>query len=234
MVTDPTQPDPVVGTPTTQAPWQPPQQAPASPGPLVDGPTATELWARRFSDHWGILLAYGVLTVALGLILAVWPGETLVVLAVLVAIQLLISGAFRIGLALVATATDGGIRALMGISGALGLIVGLLCLRDPLQTLLVLGIILGAWWLISGVIDVMSAVLSSQPGRRGWDIAGGLVSIAVGGILLAHPDLSLGLLVLLACTWLFALGGLAVATALWLRSNQKRRVQSHHPASPAA
>src|SRR3954452_24541394 len=92
--------------------------------------------ADRIADHWGLVLAYGLVSVGLGLVLAVWPGETLAVVAVLIAIQLLVAGVFRIIMAIGARGIDGGVRALMALTGGLAIIVGLLCLRDPVQTLL--------------------------------------------------------------------------------------------------
>lgn len=173
-------------------------------------------------DHWGLVLGYGVVCLGLGLVLAVWPGETLVVVAVIIAIQLLVGGVVRIVAALAATTLDGGVRALIGLTGGLAVVVGLLCLRDPLQTLLALGLLLGVWWLVSGVVDVLTAVIAPVPGRRAWDVVSGLVSVAVGGFLLVNPDLTLGLLVVVACVWLFAVGTMAVVAALGLRAARGR------------
>jgi uncharacterized membrane protein HdeD (DUF308 family) len=173
------------------------------------------------AEHWGLVLTYGVLTLALGVILAVWPGETLVVCAVLIAIQFILSGAMRIVMAIARRSIETGMRVLMGLTGAFSLLVGLLCLRDPVQTVLVIGILLGAWWLISGVVDIVGAFLSPVHERRGWDVLVGVVSILAGGFLLIDPRLSLGVLVVVICVWLFAIGLLAVATALRLRSVQR-------------
>ncbi|HRD59995.1 MAG TPA: DUF308 domain-containing protein [Nocardioides sp.] len=182
--------------------------------------------ADRVANHWGLVLAYGLVSVGLGLILAVWPGETLKVVAVLIAIQLLIAGVFRIVLSIGARGVDGGVRALMAITGALAIIVGLLCLRDPAQTLLVIGILIGMWWVVTGVVDVIGALVSPVPGRRGWDITTGLISVLAGGFLLINPKLSLGVLVVIVCIWMFLIGGLALVAAFKLRS------QLHH--APAA
>jgi uncharacterized membrane protein HdeD (DUF308 family) len=172
----------------------------------------------RLADHWGLILAYGVLTLGLGIVLAAWPDETLVVCAVLIAIQLLVSGVFRIVTAITASGLDTALRVLSGLTGALALIVGLLFLRDPLQTVLIVGLVLGAWWVATGVIDIVSAVVAPTEGRVAWDIAGGVVSILVGGFLLVNPELSLGVLVFMICVWLIAVGLMAVAAAIRLRS----------------
>jgi uncharacterized membrane protein HdeD (DUF308 family) len=172
----------------------------------------------RLADHWGLVLAYGLVTLGLGIVLAVWPDETLLVCAVLIAIQLLVSGVFRIVTAIAASGLDTALRVLSGLTGALALIVGLLFLRDPLQTVLVIGLILGAWWVATGVIDIIAALVAGTPGRVGWDIAGGVVSILVGGFLLVNPELSLGVLVFMICVWLIAVGVMAVVAAMRLRS----------------
>ena len=51
-------------------------------------------------DHWGLLLTYGLVTIGLGVVLAAWPDETLKVVAILIGIQLIITGVFRIVLAI--------------------------------------------------------------------------------------------------------------------------------------
>lgn len=172
----------------------------------------------RLADHWGLVLAYGVVTLGLGIVLAVWPGETLTVVAVLIAIQLLVSGVFRIVTAIAASGLDTALRVLSGLTGAVALIVGLLFLRDPLQTVLVIGLVIGAWWVAVGVIDIIGAFVSPTPGRRAWDIGGGVVSILVGGFLLVNPEVSLGVLVVVTCIWLIVLGLIAVVAAIRLRS----------------
>ena len=47
-------------------------------------------------DHWGLVLAYGMITLGFGIALVVWPHASVTVFAVLLAIQLIIAGIFRI------------------------------------------------------------------------------------------------------------------------------------------
>ena len=110
---------------------------------------------KGLAEHWGLVLAYGLTTLALGIVLVVWPDASLAVFAVIVAIQLIIAGIVRIVQAL----SGDGVRILLGLAGGLALIVGLLVLRDPLQSVLVLTMILGAFWVISGVIRCRQPIL---------------------------------------------------------------------------
>jgi len=177
---------------------------------------APALLGDEVGTYRGLVLTYGVLTFALGVVMAVWPGETLTVVAVLIAIQLLIAGVLRIVLAVTSGSAEGGVRALSGLMGAAALVVGLLCLRDPLQTLVAITLLLGGWWVVSGVFDLVQAVLPRTV-DRGWEVLSGVVSILGGGLLLANPDLSLDLLVWVFAVWLLVTGVVAVAAALRLR-----------------
>lgn len=174
----------------------------------------------RLAEHWGLVLAYGLVTFGLGVILLVWPDATIVVFAVLLAIQLIIGGIYRIVTALGTSRLDGGMRALVGLSGGVALVVGLLVLREPLQSVLVLGMILGVWWLVVGVIDVITAIVNPSARGRGWDILVGVISILAGGFLLVYTDLSLTALVVFVGIWLVLAGLIASVAAFRLRSER--------------
>ncbi|MFJ2755798.1 HdeD family acid-resistance protein [Nocardioides sp. NPDC087217] len=172
-------------------------------------------------DYWGLVLTYGLVTTALGVILAVWPKQTLVVVAVIIAIQIIVSGLFRIIAAVAGSSMEGGLRAVVGFSGALAIVVGLLFLRDPVQTLLIVTILLGVWWVIGGIVDIIGAVLRPAPGRRMWDITAGAITVLAGAVLLINPELSLGALLVISCVWLIVVGIIAVVMAFRLRSEAK-------------
>ena len=178
-------------------------------------------YLRALAEHWGLVLAYGLITLGLGVVLLVWPDASLTVFAVLLAIQLLVAGVFHIVQALSTDRADGGegaARALVGLSGGLALIVGLLILRDPLQSVVVLGMVLGAFWVISGVIDVLHALIGVERQGRSWELLAGVLSILFGGFLIVYTDVSLKVLVVLVGAWLLVVGVIATVAALRLRS----------------
>jgi uncharacterized membrane protein HdeD (DUF308 family) len=198
------------------------EQPVAAPRPRPIGPMS------GLVDHWGVLLAYGLVTIGLGLVLALWPDETVTVFAVLIGIQLILTGVFRLVLAVASTSLEPGSRAIVGLFGALALVIGLLCLRDPLQTLVAIGIIIGVWWLAAGLIDLVAAFRESGSDRRSWDLAMGAITALAGLFLLVAPELSLAVLVIVTCVWLFSYGFIAVVAALVLRR------EAHHPAAVPA
>ncbi len=188
--------------------------------PPTSGATPTS-GLSRLADHWGLFLVYGLVTLGLGVALVVWPSATVTVFTILLAIQLIIAGILRIAAALSTSRSDSGVRALVGLSGGIALIVGLLILRDPLQSVTVLALILGVWWVVAGVIDIVGALISPPPEGRGWEIFTGVVSALAGGFLLVYTDISLHVLVVFVGVWLILAGLLATIAALQLRSRRK-------------
>ncbi|MBZ5738234.1 HdeD family acid-resistance protein [Nocardioides mangrovi] len=172
----------------------------------------------QLADHWAWVLAYGLITLGLGIVLVVWPHATVGVFVALLAIQLIVGGVFNIVRALSMSRADGGIRALVGLLGGVCLVVGLLILRDPLQTVVVLGMVLGVLWVVSGVIGIIGAVVAPPPEGRGWELLGGIVSLLGGGFLLVYTDISLHVLVVFVAIWLMVAGLIAVAASLRLRT----------------
>ena len=172
----------------------------------------------RLGKHWGWLFAYGILTLIAGLVVLVWPGETLLVLAVLFGIQLIVSGIFRFVAALASDDLTGGTRVLLALLGVLSIIIGLWAVRHVLLTLLALIVFLGIYWVISGVIDIFTSIAHRQMPSRGWTALTGVLSLIAGLIVLAYPGLSLYGLAVILGVWLIIFGVMEMTSAFRLRS----------------
>jgi uncharacterized membrane protein HdeD (DUF308 family) len=68
--------------------------------------TNVENMLGRAGRAWGWILAYGVLTALLGVLALAWPGATLVVIAILFAVQIVVTGFFQ---AVAAFSIPGGV-----------------------------------------------------------------------------------------------------------------------------
>jgi uncharacterized membrane protein HdeD (DUF308 family) len=160
---------------------------PATPAMSLSAPrdTADTLATLGRSRAW--IITYGVLTVLAGIGVLVWPGVTLLTLAILFAVQLFILGVFRIVGAFAVPDTSAGMRVLAVIVGIVSVIVGVLCLRTPLQTIVVLTLVLGLFWLVNGITElVMGLAGRGEPGR-GWTILSGVIGVLGGIIVLSAP-----------------------------------------------
>jgi uncharacterized membrane protein HdeD (DUF308 family) len=168
--------------------------------------------------HWGWVFAYGILTLIAGVLVLAWPGQTLLVLAVLFGVQLIVSGIFRFVTALASEDLTGGTRVLLALLGVLSIIVGLWAVRHVLLTLLALTVFLGIYWVVNGLIDIFAAIAHREMPARGWSVVMGILSAFAGIILLAYPGLTLlGLAVILGI-WLLVFGIMEMTAAFRLRS----------------
>jgi uncharacterized membrane protein HdeD (DUF308 family) len=172
----------------------------------------------QLGRHWFWLLGYGILTLLAGIAVLAWPGETLLVLAVLVGVQLIISGIYRLVAALATEDLAGGSRVLLALLGVLSVIIGLWAVRHVVLTLLALTVFLGIFWVVNGVIDIFAALSHREMDNRGWSAGVGVLSAIAGIIVLAYPGLTLlGLAVILG-VWLLVFGIMAIGGAVRLRS----------------
>ncbi|ORL80560.1 HdeD family acid-resistance protein [Prescottella equi] len=176
----------------------------------VAGDTGQLETARRFLT--GLTAVFGLLTLGLGIAILVWPDATLVVVAVLIAIQVFAFGIIQIVRSFAEVDAPAAARTLTGLSGALAVLLGFLVLRSPLQTLVVIALVIGAWWVFRGVLDIVAGA-SEVPGNRAVGIVLGLISVVAGAIVLLQPELSLGVFVIVVGVWMILYGVIVLAAA---------------------
>jgi uncharacterized membrane protein HdeD (DUF308 family) len=168
--------------------------------------------------HWGWVLFFGIVTVLAGLFTLVWPGRTIVVIAVLFGIQLIVAGIFRFVAAFATDDESGGTRVLLALLGVLSFIVGLYALRHILITVAALALLLGIFWIVNGVVETFTALSHRGMRGRGWTIFMGLLSIAAGIVVLVYPGISLATLAIVLGFWLLVYGVMEIVLAFQLRS----------------
>ncbi|MBO0850291.1 MAG: HdeD family acid-resistance protein [Pseudonocardia sp.] len=171
----------------------------------------------RLGRAWGWYAFFGAVALVAGILALVWPGPTLLVLAVIFGAQLVVSGVFRLVGAIAEQDASGGTRALMAILGLLGLLVGLYALRHIMITVLALGLVLGIYWVIDGITELFVAIEHPGLPGRGWVAASGGLGIVAGVILLAWPRVSPLVLAFVVGIWLLCFGIMQLAIAFRLR-----------------
>lgn len=158
----------------------------------------------------GWLIGFGALTLAAGILVLVWPGASLLVIAVILGLQLLVTGVFWVVGAFTVDESRGGSRGMLALIGVLAILVGILILRHPFQTLGVLALLLGLYWTVSGVIEIVHGI-GGQTAHRGWVITAGVIGLIAGILVLVYPGLSLAVMVWLFGALLVVYGALAIA-----------------------
>ncbi|MGW2731263.1 HdeD family acid-resistance protein [Streptomyces sp. NPDC001494] len=165
---------------------------------------------------WLWILGSALVTLVPGILILVWPDETLHVLAVLIGLYLLLIGALRF---VTAFSREGAGERLPGLlSALLFVLAGVLCLRNPLQTIAALSLIVGLAWLVSGILTLYTAISAEDLPHRGVVLGGALLGIVAGIVVLVLPTESARALTRLLGLWLILLGLVELAVALAWRS----------------
>lgn len=179
-------------------------------------------------SYWGWLLALGVLSLAAGVLVLAWPGATIRVIATLFGLQLLILGAFRF-VAAFSRDIEGTGQLAPVLLAALSVLAGILVLRSPFQTIPLLGLILGVFWTVNGVVEMYSGIANRDRPYRGLAIAGGILSTIAGILFLVYPARSVFVVTLLVGVWLVVFSVIDMLEALRLRAAAHRAGYTRGP-----
>ncbi|BBU22951.1 hypothetical protein AWC32_18355 [Mycobacterium xenopi] len=173
---------------------------------------------------WKSTLVSGILALALGILVLVWPGITILVAAIAFGAYLLVTGIAQVIFAFSLHVSAGG-RVLLFISGAASLVLAVLAFRhfgnDPLIAILLLAIWIGVGFIFRGVATSISAISDPNLPGRGWAIFLGVVSLLAGIVMIASPFESLAILTLIVGIWLVVIGVFEIVSSFGIRSASK-------------
>jgi hypothetical protein len=176
---------------------------------------------RRVGRWWGLVLIFGLVTLVLGIVITFRPGGTVRVVAILFGIWLLALGVFWIVLAIAERGENGGGRVALVFLGLLSILIGLLVLHHPFETVAVVGFLIGVFWVVGGVALLVAGLSPEAEGRRTRPILLGLVYAITGVICLVYPGLSLTILAVILGIGLIVSAIVDVALAFQLRKLSK-------------
>lgn len=169
----------------------------------------------RIGESWGWVLAFSVATLILGVLVMAWPSATVKLVALLFGLQLFVGGLFS----LVRAFTRGGegSRVLLAVLGVLGILVGIFVLRHLFQTVVILVILLGVYWVLHGIIEFFVAIDQRGAPARGLNATMGILSFIAGVVVLSWPSPTLLVLVWVLGVWLVVYGLVGIAGAFMVR-----------------
>ena len=168
---------------------------------------------------WEASFMLGVITFILGLVIAFYPAQSLIAIAVLLGIVMIISGIYHIARALDGREHE---RVWRGIAGVLFLLAGLVLLRHLHLTIALIGVFVGFTWIVQGVMMLMEA-FSGLAGRvRGWTVFFGIISLIAGIVVVTAPIASVGALTIFLGIWFVVMGACEVIGSLITRRDMRR------------
>jgi uncharacterized membrane protein HdeD (DUF308 family) len=172
---------------------------------------------QQLAHIWKTTALRGALAIAFAAVILIWPNLGLATLIALFGAFALVSGVSTIVGAFSVPVTRGR-RAWLVVEGLLGIAVGVAVVVWPDLSALGLLYAVGAWAIALGVFEIALAFdLALSSGRSLLLALSGVLSVAFGVIMFAHPGA--GAVALLALIAAFALvtGAMQIAFALELR-----------------
>jgi uncharacterized membrane protein HdeD (DUF308 family) len=166
------------------------------------------------------LIVRGVLALAVGVVALAWPGVTVLTLVVLFALYAFVWAGFEL-ISAFASRTAGPVLGHL-VLGLVDLAAGLVALVWPGPTALALVLVVATWAIATGVLEVFAAFgVAQDAGSRTLFILGGLVSVAFGMVLFAHPRMGA-----LSLALLFGMYNLVAGSSMVVRGIELRRTDA--------
>ncbi len=150
-------------------------------------------------EHWKAFLIEGILLVVLGLAAIVLPPLASLAVTIFLGWMFLISGIAGLALTFWARRMPGFWWSL--ISAVLAIGAGIILLARPVQGVLTLTIVVGAYFLAEGVATIMYALEHRRElsERWSWLLAAGVLDIVIAGLIISglpgSAEWAIGLLV---------------------------------------
>ena len=179
---------------------------------------------------WQAMVFVGVVTVLLGLIVALHPSGSLNVIAVLLGVLLVISGIFDLVRVFDRRETH---RVWLGIAGLLLVVIGVLLIRHLDLTVALVGLVIGITWIVQGLAELVDAFSGGPGERRGWWIFFGLISLVAGIVVVAVPTTSVTVLAVLVGIWFIVTGLTEIAGGFMQRHADSKPQAGHGQPAPS-
>ena len=180
----------------------------------ITGGSAAETLRR----NWWLLALRGLAAVIFGILAFAWPGITLLTLIWLFGAFALVNGILSLVLATKAPKGYPRFGSLI-LGGLLGILAGLLTFVMPGITALGLLILIAAWALVTGILEIVAAIKLRKTITGEWMlILAGLASVAFGVLLILQPAAGALVMVLWIGAYALVFGILLFVLALKMRS----------------
>lgn len=132
----------------------------------------------ELSRNWWVLVVRGVAAVIFGVLALVWPAASLIALAIIFGAFALVDG---VVLAFTAFRAGSGNRMPLGVQAGLSIALGLMALIWPMAAVIALVFLIGAWAVVTGVAEIVTAVrLRAQISSEWLLIFVGALSVIFG------------------------------------------------------
>lgn len=168
------------------------------------------------ADWWWLYLVTGVVSLLIGAALIWFREETLTFVGILIGLWILFFGIIRFLLALFGGESEG--RLMLAIVGVLGIALGIIVMKNPTETIGIIAVIVGLFWIVFGLVEVFQGVTNSDLAGRWWTVLGGAVAAGAGVLLVFWTEPTVMVLALIAGIFLVIEGVLEIIAAFQVKA----------------
>lgn len=166
--------------------------------------------------HWWVLAVRGAFAILFGIVAWVWPGITVWALVLLFGVYAFVDGVFALAAAF--RGARGQPRGLLVVSGIAGILLGIVAMVWPGVTAFVLLMLIAAWAVATGVLEIVAAIALRKELRGEWAYAlTGAISIGFGILLFVWPASGAVAIVWLIGLFSIIFGAVMIGAAFRLR-----------------
>lgn len=180
--------------------------------------TDASVSAARFVRRWWVVLLRGLAALAFGVLAFTWPHLTVTTLVSLFGCYALVYGLFSLIAAFTNRRRDRN-RWLLGLEGIVGLTAGIVTLRMPSITVLVLVLLISPWAIATGILRIVEAIrLHEEIAGAIWLVLSGIITLILAMLLIFRPFSEVAELGWIIAGYAVLLGLLEILLGLDLRS----------------
>lgn len=179
--------------------------------------------AARAVRHWWLMFIAGILCIALGVAVFVFPLASYVTVAILLGVLMLLTGIVQLVLASTSSNYIAQ-RGYMIVAGILDIIFGVFLCVYPGITMIMLPVIMGIWMMYRSLMLIAFGgdMDTFKIAGRGFITVGGVLLLLLSILVILNPfSIGVATVILLAGTGLILLGCLLCAVSIKMKNIDK-------------
>jgi uncharacterized membrane protein HdeD (DUF308 family) len=179
------------------------------------------MFLRTLAKKWWLLALRGLLAVIFGVVALIWSQATLSALVLLFGAFVLVDGIFNIASAIARGRQATPVWWLV-MQGLFGIAIGVVTFFWPGVTALALLYLIAGWALITGIIEIATAIQLRKELEGEWLLGlGGLLSVLFGLLMVIWPTSGATALVWMIGIYAILFGVILIGLGLRLRKWQR-------------
>jgi uncharacterized membrane protein HdeD (DUF308 family) len=189
-------------------------------GPRFQGQRGlgADVLLESLARNWWAVALRGVAAVIFGILTLLLPNISLATLVLLFGVYAVFEGVLNVVSALRRHAVPERTWWSLLLEGMISIAAGIVTFMYPGITAITLVYVIAAWAILTGVFEIVAAVrLRERIRGEGWLIAGGVLSVAFGALMMAFPRSGALAVVLWIGAYAVVFGGMLIALAFRLR-----------------